>query len=262
MVEVGPPFHGGPAPWRRSAPEDTVALARFSTNARRCVHAALVRGLRRLLHRLSTGRAARPAARRQLRLVHPQPRRPVRAAGRRRVRRAQRRVGVREALAAGAAGVVLSPGPLSPREAGRVGRAGARVRARRPAGPAPRRLPRPPGGRRGLRRRGSCGRDARSTAARSRSSTRGRGCSRGCPARSWRRATTPSSSIPCVSPGRWRRRRSRPTARSWRCVTERLPIEGVQFHPESYLTPVGPRLLAAFLARCGIASRRAREVVR
>ena len=29
----------------------------------------------------------------------------------------------------------------------------------------------------------------------------------------------------------------------------RWPIEGVQFHPESYLTPKGPRLLANFLRR-------------
>jgi anthranilate synthase/aminodeoxychorismate synthase-like glutamine amidotransferase len=28
-----------------------------------------------------------------------------------------------------------------------------------------------------------------------------------------------------------------------------LPVEGVQFHPESILTPEGPRLLANFLAR-------------
>jgi anthranilate synthase component 2 len=35
-----------------------------------------------------------------------------------------------------------------------------------------------------------------------------------------------------------------------------LPIDGVQFHPESYLTPIGPRILAAFLARCGIGPRR------
>ena len=30
---------------------------------------------------------------------------------------------------------------------------------------------------------------------------------------------------------------------------ETLPVEGVQFHPESILTPEGPRLLANFLAR-------------
>jgi anthranilate synthase component 2 len=42
----------------------------------------------------------------------------------------------------------------------------------------------------------------------------------------------------------------------------RLPIEGVQFHPESYLTPAGPRILRAFLRRCGRRPRPAREVVR
>jgi para-aminobenzoate synthetase component 2 len=30
-----------------------------------------------------------------------------------------------------------------------------------------------------------------------------------------------------------------------------LPIEGVQFHPESILTACGKQLLANFLARCG-----------
>jgi anthranilate synthase component 2 len=30
-----------------------------------------------------------------------------------------------------------------------------------------------------------------------------------------------------------------------------LPVEGVQFHPESILTPDGKRLLGNFLARCG-----------
>jgi anthranilate synthase component II len=33
-----------------------------------------------------------------------------------------------------------------------------------------------------------------------------------------------------------------------------LPLEGVQFHPESVLTPSGDRLLANFLARCGAQS--------
>jgi anthranilate synthase/aminodeoxychorismate synthase-like glutamine amidotransferase len=42
----------------------------------------------------------------------------------------------------------------------------------------------------------------------------------------------------------------------------RLPIEGFQFHPESYLTPLGPRLLARFLRRAGVAVRRGARVVR
>jgi anthranilate synthase/aminodeoxychorismate synthase-like glutamine amidotransferase len=42
----------------------------------------------------------------------------------------------------------------------------------------------------------------------------------------------------------------------------RYPIEGVQFHPESYLTPHGPRILAAFLRRCGLRPRRPAQVVR
>ena len=33
------------------------------------------------------------------------------------------------------------------------------------------------------------------------------------------------------------------------------PVEGIQFHPESFLTPIGPRLLAAFLRRCGVSPR-------
>ncbi len=33
-----------------------------------------------------------------------------------------------------------------------------------------------------------------------------------------------------------------------------LPLEGVQFHPESVLTPEGDRLVANFLARCGAPS--------
>jgi anthranilate synthase/aminodeoxychorismate synthase-like glutamine amidotransferase len=42
----------------------------------------------------------------------------------------------------------------------------------------------------------------------------------------------------------------------------RLPVEGVQFHPESYLTPEGPGLLAAFLGRCGVPIPRGARVRR
>lgn len=43
---------------------------------------------------------------------------------------------------------------------------------------------------------------------------------------------------------------------------ERHPVEGVQFHPESYLSPAGPRILEAFLRRAGLHPRSAAAVVR
>lgn len=42
----------------------------------------------------------------------------------------------------------------------------------------------------------------------------------------------------------------------------RHPVEGVQFHPESYLTPLGPILLAAFLERAGLRARSPTGVLR
>lgn len=43
---------------------------------------------------------------------------------------------------------------------------------------------------------------------------------------------------------------------------ERHPVEGVQFHPESYMTPRGPALLAAFLRRAGLRPRSVSQVRR
>ena len=40
------------------------------------------------------------------------------------------------------------------------------------------------------------------------------------------------------------------------------PAEGIQFHPESYLTPLGPQILAAFLRRTGLRCARSPRVVR
>jgi anthranilate synthase/aminodeoxychorismate synthase-like glutamine amidotransferase len=40
------------------------------------------------------------------------------------------------------------------------------------------------------------------------------------------------------------------------------PVEGVQFHPESYLSPEGPSILAAFLRRIGLRPSPASRVVR
>lgn len=45
-------------------------------------------------------------------------------------------------------------------------------------------------------------------------------------------------------------------------VHARHPVEGVQFHPESFLTPRGPVLLAAFLRRAGLRPRGVANVVR
>ena len=42
----------------------------------------------------------------------------------------------------------------------------------------------------------------------------------------------------------------------------RHPVEGIQFHPESYLTPLGPRIFAAFLRRTGLRVRPGLKVVR
>ena len=43
---------------------------------------------------------------------------------------------------------------------------------------------------------------------------------------------------------------------------ERHPVEGVQFHPESYLSPRGPAIFAAFLRRLGLTPEPAAQVVR
>lgn len=40
------------------------------------------------------------------------------------------------------------------------------------------------------------------------------------------------------------------------------PVEGVQFHPESYLSPKGPNILAAFLRRIGLRPMAPSRVVR
>jgi anthranilate synthase/aminodeoxychorismate synthase-like glutamine amidotransferase len=45
-------------------------------------------------------------------------------------------------------------------------------------------------------------------------------------------------------------------------LDEARRLEGVQFHPESYLTPDGPRLLATFLARAGLPVASPAAVVR
>ncbi len=45
-------------------------------------------------------------------------------------------------------------------------------------------------------------------------------------------------------------------------VHRRYPVEGVQFHPESYMTPCGPELFERFLVRAGFDRVSVRRVVR
>ena len=49
---------------------------------------------------------------------------------------------------------------------------------------------------------------------------------------------------------------ARRKARSWASAIARLTVEGVQFHPESILSPDGPRLLGNFLTKRSRAMRR------
>ena len=135
----------------------------------------------------------------------------------------------------------------------RLRRHGARLRR---AGAAARRLPGAPGDRGGVRRDRRAARPSCCTARPARCSTTAPACCRAAAARSPRPATTRSRSS---------RTRCRPSSRSpaaprpassWRCGTATLPVEGVQFHPESVLTEGGHLLLANWLAACGDAGAR------
>ena len=56
-------------------------------------------------------------------------------------------------------------------------------------------------------------------------------------------------SLPDVPRGH---REDRGRTRSWACGTTTLPVEGVQFHPESILTTAGKQLLANFLRMAAV----------
>jgi anthranilate synthase component II len=165
---------------------------------------------------------------------------------------------VRQVAAAGYRGVVLSPGPGRPRDAGicvaLVRRLGARlpilgiclghqaiaaayggrvVRARRPL---------------------------HGTATPIRH--RGGGLLRGLQRPTWA-ARYHSLVVSPERPGRGLVVTGRSEEGEVMAVRHRWhPVEGVQFHPESHLTPEGPRILAAFLGRAGVPHRPATAVVR
>ena len=139
------------------------------------------------------------------------------------------------------------PGPCTPNEAG----ISLRRSSRRLAGkhPDPRRLPRAPGDRAGVRRQGRA-RAARH--ARQDLAHRPRRQRRSSPASPTPFEATRYHSL-VVERRRCRRPRGhgadRARARSWGLRHKTLPVEGVQFHPESILTVDGKRLLRNFLER-------------
>ena len=141
--------------------------------------------------------------------------------------------------------------PLAPRHLTRPRPARGRRRdAGDPAAPVrprpdSRRLPRPPGDRAGLRRRGRPGARARARQGDDRHATTAAASSPGC-----RRTSSPAATT------RSRRRRCptcfevSATAADGEVMAVRhreLPVDGVQFHPESVLTPLGRDLARNFL---------------
>ena len=140
--------------------------------------------------------------------------------------------------------LVVSPGP------GRPGDSGA-TRRDRPATGAdhadPRRLPRPPGDRRGVRRRDRPGAASSCTARRARSSTTAAASSTGLPQgfQAGRYHSLAAVEVPAAL-------EISATTADGEVMAVRhreLPVDGVQFHPESVLTPVGPDLCRNFLGR-------------
>jgi anthranilate synthase component 2 len=174
-----------------------------------------------------------------------------------------------EVLASRPAGVVLSPGPRTPREAGvsialvRACAAAAEAAIARGRPPAPllgvclghQAIGEAFGGRTVRARRPVHG---RATAVRH----RGEGWLRGLPspflAARYHSLVVDEARLPDALVVTARSEEGEVMAMRHRT----LPIEGVQFHPESYLTPHGPRILAAFLRAAGVAARDPERVVR
>ena len=139
--------------------------------------------------------------------------------------------------------LVVSPGPGRPEDAGSLDRGDPEAR---PDHADARRLPRPPGDHRGLRRRHRPGEGAAPRQGERRHARRRAASSQGLPAEMEvgryhsLAATTVPDELEVTS------RTHDGEVMGVRHVT--LPIEGVQFHPESVLTPLGPAMARNFLS--------------
>ena len=139
--------------------------------------------------------------------------------------------------------IVLSPGPCTPNEAGVSLELIETFRGTRAD---PRRVPRTPGDRPGVRRQGRSREDAHARQGLSNPPSRARASSAACPRPTTRPATIRSrSSASCPA---------ELEVTAWTEDGEimgvrhrTLPVEGVQFHPESILTQHGHALLRNFL---------------
>ena len=157
-------------------------------------------------------------------------------------------VTVDEALGAHPDGILLSPGPGVPEKAGICGRPAHR---RRRPGAGARGLPGPPGDRGGVRRsRGPRSRAAARQDQRGRATT-AQGVLAGLPspftATRYHSLVVAEDDLPDVLEVTARTAAGLVMAMRHR----ELPVEGVQFHPESVLTQGGHLMLANWLAVCG-----------
>ena len=138
--------------------------------------------------------------------------------------------------------LVVSPGPGRPEDAGDDAGDPAAARAARPDA---RRLPRPPGDRPGVRRRGRPGARARARQGDHGRARRPRHLRRAAATASRPGATTRSPRPRC--PDVFEVSATAADGEVMAVRHRELPVDGVQFHPESVLTPRRPRPRENFL---------------
>ena len=147
--------------------------------------------------------------------------------------------------------MLLSPGPGTPGDAGVTV---PMVRAAAPAGvPVLGVCLGPPGDRRGVRRRRSCARPELLHGKTSEVVHEGAGVLAGLPSPFTATRYHSLAVDPATVPAELEVTGRTPSGVVMALRHRELPIEGVQFHPESVLTEGGHRMLATWLAGCGLA---------